>query len=318
VITGEKSGTTTITASLNGKTTFQKIEIGTDETYLPDDLILELNLPTTKMHVNSEMPFSVYLKTFDGVSVRAPYDIEILLESEELLASPNSEILTIKQGDYYAWGILYAHEKIGNTFLRAIHEESGLDIAKSIKISSTLPTALQLSVFPKLIPAEIDRTLDIFVTVVDSEGNPTKTPDDIPLVFLSSEQYPIGDVFDKIAESEKPMIKKGEFGYLLQQQFSIQSLLGNNILIGVTADGYGTATDTFRTVGTSIEGVNNIKRTMNNVFDFGFDIKDYEHTVAVYGLENIPSNATAFFFLLTNYQLLKMMKMMMAYVLMAV
>ena len=299
VTTGEKSGTTTITASLNGKTTFQKIEVGTDKTYLPDDLILELNLPTTKMHVNSEMPFSVYLKTFDGVSVRAPYDIEILLESEELLASPNSEILTIKQGDYYAWGILYAHEKIGNTFLRAINEESGLDIAKSIKISSTLPTALKLSVFPKLIPAEIDRTLDIFVTVVDSEGNPTKTPDDIPLVFFSSEQYPIGEVFDKIAESEKPMIKKGEFGYLLQQKFSIQSLLGNNILIGATAEGYGTATDTFRTVGTSIEGVNNIKRTMNNVFDFGYDVKDYDHTVAVYGLENIPSNATAFF----TYQL---------------
>jgi len=299
VTTGEKSGTTTITASLNGKTTFQKIEIGTDETYLPDDLILELNLPTTKMHVNSEMPFSVYLKTFDGVSVRAPYDIEILLESEELLASPNSEILTIKQGDYYAWGILYAYEKIGNTFLRAIHEESGLDVAKSIKISSTLPTTLKLSVFPKLIPAEIDRTFDIFVTVVDSEGNPTKTPDDIPLVFFSSEQYPIGEVFDKIAESEKPMIKKGEFGYLLQQKFSIQSLLGNNILIGATAEGYGTATDTFRTVGTSIEGVNNIKRTMNNVFDFGYDIKDYDHTVAVYGLENIPSNATAFF----TYQL---------------
>jgi len=299
VTTGEKSGTTTITASLNGKTTFQKIEIGTDKTYLPDDLILELNLPTTKMHVNSEMPFSVYLKTFDGVSVRAPYDIEILLESEELLASPNSKILTIKQGDYYAWGILYAHEKIGNTFLRAINEESGLDIAKSIKISSTLPTALKLSVFPKLIPAEIDRTLDIFVTVVDSEGNPTKTPDDIPLVFFSSEQYPIGEVFDKIAESEKPMIKKGEFGYLLQQKFSLQNLLENNILIGVTADGYGTATDTFRTVGTSIEGINNIKRSMNNVFDFGFDIKNYDHTVAVYGLENIPSNATVFF----TYQL---------------
>ena len=172
---GEKSGTTTITASLNDKTTFQKILIGTDETHLPDDLILELNLPTTKMHVNSEMPFSVYLTTSDGILVRAPSDIEILLENEELLASPNLQVLTLKQGDYYAWGVLYANEKIGNTFLRVIHDESGLDVAKSIKISSTLPTALKLSVFPKLIPAEIDRTLDIFVTVVDSEGNPTKT-----------------------------------------------------------------------------------------------------------------------------------------------
>ena len=30
------------------------------------------------MHVNSEMPFSVYFKTSDGVSVRAPYDVDIL------------------------------------------------------------------------------------------------------------------------------------------------------------------------------------------------------------------------------------------------
>ena len=295
VTTSEKSGKTTITASLNGKTTFQKIEIGTDETYLPDDLVLELNLPTSEMHVNSEMPFSVYLKTLDGVIVRAPNDIMILLEYDEELAYPKSDTLIIHKGDYYAWGILSALEKTGNTFLRAIHEDSGLDVAKSVKISSTLPTSLQLSVYPKLVPAEINRQLDIFVTVVDSKGNPTKTPDDIPLEFFSSEQYPIGEKLSNIVKSEKPMIKKGQFGYLLQDQFSIQSLLGNDILIGVSGVGYGTATDTFRTVGTSIEGVNNIKRTMHNVFEYGFDIKDYDHTVGVYGLENIPSNSTAFF-----------------------
>ena len=299
VITGEKSGKTTITASLNGKTTFQKIEIGTDETYLPDDLNLELNLPTSEMHVNSEMPFSVFLTTSDGVIVRAPSDIDILLDHEEFLASPNSEILTIKQGDYYGWGILSAHERTGNTFLRAFHDESGLDVAKSVKISSTLPTAIQISIFPKLIPAEIDRKLDIFVTVVDSEGNPTKTPDDIPLEFFSSEQYPIGETLVEFNKSEKPMIKKGQFGYLLQEKFSLQNLLENGILIGVTSPGYGTATDTFRTIGTSIEGINNIKRSMNQVFDYGYDIKNYEHTVGVYGLENIPSNSSAFF----TYQL---------------
>jgi len=86
VITGEKSGKTTITANLNGKITFQKIEIGTDDTYLPDDLILELHLPTNEMHVDSEMPFSVYLKTSDGILVRAPNDIEISLKHEKSLA----------------------------------------------------------------------------------------------------------------------------------------------------------------------------------------------------------------------------------------
>lgn len=299
VTVGNQTGKTTITATLNGKTTFQKINVGTDQSYLPDDLSLELNIPTDEMHVNSEMPFSVYLKTSNGVLVRAPHDVTIKLEYENKLGSADSESLTIKQGSYYAWGTFYAHEKTGNTFLRAIHEDSGLDTAKSIHISSTLPTALKLSVFPKMIPAEIDRTLDIFVTVVDSDGNPTKTPDDIPLEFFSSEQYPIGETLSNYVQSERPVIKKGEFGFLLQEKFSLQNLLENNILIGVTAEGYGTATDTFRTVGTSIEGINNVKRTVNNYVDFGYDVKDYQHTVNVFGLDMIPSNATAFF----TYQL---------------
>lgn len=299
VTTGEKSGQTTITATLNGKTTFQKIFIGTDETYLPDDLILELHLPTSEMHVNSEMPFSVFLKTFDGSVVRAPNDISIKFEYEESLASPNNDVLTIKKGDYYAWGVVSAFEKTGNTFLRATYDEAGLDVAKSIKISSTLPTALQLSVYPKMIPAEIDRNLDIFVTVVDSEGNPTKTPHDIPLNFFSSEQYPIGENLAKVVTSEKPVIKKGEFGFLLQEKFSLQNLLANDILIGVTAEGYGTATDTFRTVGESIEIEENVKKSINNVYDFGFNTKNYAKAVSVYGFDKIPSNATAFF----TYQL---------------
>ncbi|MCV0366906.1 MAG: hypothetical protein K5798_06570 [Nitrosopumilus sp.] len=299
ITTGEKSGKTTITASLNGKTTFQKIEVGTDETYLPDDMTLELNMPTTEMHVNSQMPFTVFFKTADDTIVRAPNDIEIVLEHNDLLASPDSDTLIIKKGNYYAWGVLTSHEKTGNTFVRAIHEESGLDVAKSIKISSTLPASLKLSVHPKLIPAEFDRALDIFVTVVDSDGNPTKTPEDIPLEFFSNEQFPIGDVLVGISKSEKPMIKKGEFGYLLQEKFSLQNLLKNDILIGVSSKGYGTATDTFRTVGESIEEGNKLKRTMKNVFNFGFDVKDYGNTVNVFGIENVPSNATAFF----TYQL---------------
>ncbi|MFB5636507.1 MAG: hypothetical protein ACE5RB_07735 [Nitrosopumilus sp.] len=294
ITTSDKSGSTTITANLNGKITFQKIEIGTDETYLPDDLILELNLPTNKMHVNSEMPFTLFLKTDDGVIVRAPNDVDIVLEYDDLLATTDSKILTIKKGNYYTWGTIYAHEKVGNTFIRAIHTDSGLDVAKSIQISSTLPTSLKLSIFPKLIPAEFDRTLDIFVSLVDSDGNPTKTPHDIPLDFFSSEQYPIGENLDKISQSEKPTIKKNQFGYLLQQKYSLQNLLKNDILIGVSSVGYGTATDTFRTVGKSIELDQNQRST-----DYNFDEKDYDATVNVFGLDKIPSNATAFF----TYQL---------------
>ncbi len=90
------------------------------------------------------------------------------------------------------------------------------------------------------------------------------------------------------------MIKKDQFGYLLQQKYSLQNLLENDILIGVSSEGYGTATDTFRTVGESIE-LDQRQRTT----DYNFDDKDYDSTVNVMGLDKIPSNATAFF----TYQL---------------
>ncbi|MFB5606118.1 MAG: hypothetical protein ACE5R7_07505, partial [Nitrosarchaeum sp.] len=153
VTTGNLTGNTIITANLNSKIAFQKIYVGNTEAHLPDDIILELNLPTNEMHVNSKMPFSVYLRTSDGFVVRAPFDIDVDLEYEKSLGSPNSDIMTIKKGEYYAWGTFETNEKIGNTFLRAIQNESNLDTAKSVKISSTLPTSLSIDVFPKLISA---------------------------------------------------------------------------------------------------------------------------------------------------------------------
>jgi hypothetical protein len=67
-------GVTTITATLNDKVSFTDITVGTEGNFLPDDVVLELNIPTSKMHVNSVMPFSVYLRTLEGEIVRAPYD----------------------------------------------------------------------------------------------------------------------------------------------------------------------------------------------------------------------------------------------------
>ncbi|QUC65259.1 hypothetical protein NsoK4_03120 [Nitrosopumilus sp. K4] len=276
--TGILSGTTTITAELNGKIDFKEIEIGTESTQLPDDMVLELNLPTDKMHVNSEMPFSVYLKTLDGYVIRAPYDVEVIIDYEKTLAIPDSDKLVIKKGDYYAWGILKTNNKVGNTFLRAIQVENQLDTAKSIHVSSTLPTSLSISVFPKLIPAEIDRTVNIFVSLLDSDGNPAVAAHDIPLKFFSNEQNKIGDKLDSMMKEIKPVIKKGEFGFNLKQKIDVFDLVANDLMIGVSSEGYGVATDTFFTAGDTI----NIESSEIN-----------SRGVKIFGLEKIPSNATA-------------------------
>ena len=277
VSTGILGGETTITATLNGKTTFQKIQVGNNETHLPDNITLELNLPTNEMHVNSEMPFSVYLKTFDDQVVRGPFDIDVFLDYEELLAFPDSEKLTIRQGEYYAWGTLTTNDKVGNTFLRAIQNESGLDTAKSIRISSTLPSSLQIEIFPKMIPVEIDREIDIFVSVIDSDGNPTISPEDIPLKFFSNDQYSVGDKLDETMKQMKTVIKKGEFGFHLRQELNLHSSPTNNIMIGASAEGYGIATDTFSTVGESL----NIDSE-----------KIIERGVKIFAPSQIPSNST--------------------------
>ena len=278
VTTGALIGNAIITATFNSKTSFQKIQIGNVETHLPDDLILELNMPTDEMHVNSKMPFSVYLRTYDGYVIRAPFDIDVNLEYEKSLATPNSDVLTIKKGNYYAWGTLETHEKVGNTFLRAIQEESNLDTAKSVKISSTLPTSLAINVFPKLINADVKKQLDIFVSVTDSDGNPTITPEDIKLNFFSNDQYSVGDKLDKTMKEVKTVIKKGQFGYYLRQNLDLSNLLANDIKIGVSAEGYGIATDTFSTVGKSINIDNN---------------KITEKDIQLFIPERIPSNATS-------------------------
>jgi len=249
VMTKTVTGETFITATLNDKSDFQKIEVGNAETHLPDDLVLELNIPTENMHVNSIMPFSVYLKSLDGNVIRAPFDIDVNLEYEKSLASPSTDVLTIKKGTYYAWATFETYGKVGNTFLRAIQSETGLDTAKKIKISSTLPASLKINVFPKLVSADFDQELDIFVSVVDSDGNPTITPNDIPLNFFSDNRYPVGEKLDDTMQKSKMVIKKGQFGFYLQEKLNLFKVIKNDISIGVSAEGYGVDSDKFSTVG---------------------------------------------------------------------
>jgi hypothetical protein len=294
IISGD-AGKTTITAELDDKIDFKDITFGIGDNSLPDDLVLKLGLPSSQMHVNSKMPFSVYLTTNDGVVVRAPYDIEITLAYEKTLATPNTDKLIIKQGENYAWGTINTYEKIGNTFIQVIQDEIQLDAVENISISSTFPTSLEIEVFPRLIPAEIDRNIDVFVSLRDSSGNPTVAHRDIPLEFFSDEQDYVGDELDDTMKEQKMVIKKGEFGYHFSQNLDLIGLLKNNIVIGVTAEGYGVATDTFSTVGEPIsvenKRVSDVSILSSDRVISGTDDK----VIQFFGPKQIPSNSTAYF-----------------------
>jgi hypothetical protein len=289
------NGKTTITATLSDQTGFTDILVGSDESQLPDDLVLELNLPTDKMHVNSVMPFSVFLRTSDGTVVRAPYDMDVMIDFEKSLAVPNNDTLTIKAGEYYAWGTISTGEKVGNAFLRAIQSETQLDTAKSIEITSTLPAALSINIYPYLIPAEIDRNLDIFVSVVDSNGDPTLADEDIPLKFFSNNQDFIGEELDDAMDELNMVIKQGEFGYHFRLNVDLIGLVSNDLLIGVSSAGLGTAIDKFQTVGESIS-VEDKRISDNSLLSSDRKIEPTDRkAVQIFGPLRVPSNATAIF-----------------------
>ena len=245
--TGDKNGETIISTLFNDKIDFKKFQVGGSDNSMPDDIHLKLALPTNNMHVNSEMPFSVYLQTDEGTIIRAPYDIDLNLEYESSLLFPNVSNLQIKEGEYYAWGVINTNDEVGNGFLRASFERFEVDVAENIHITSSLPVALSIEVFPKQISADAERTIDVFVSLVDSDGLPAVTPEDIPIELFSDDNK-VGNKLDDRMKVGDVVIKKGEFGYHFREKMNLAGFDDDEILVGASAEDLGIALAYFEPV----------------------------------------------------------------------
>lgn len=245
--TGDKDGETTISTLFNDKIDFKNFKVGGADDSMPDGISLKINFPTNNMHVNSEMPFSVYLQTSDGEIIRAPYDIEIDLSYEKTLLHTSTDKLIIKKGTYYAWGIINTYEEVGNGFLRASFNRLGIVTSENIKITSSLPVALAINVFPEKVSADANRNIDVFVSLVDSDGLPAVTPVDVALELFSDEDS-VGRKLDDRMKHSDVVIKTGEFGYYFREKMNLAGFEGRQILIGVSAKDLGIATDQFEAV----------------------------------------------------------------------
>jgi hypothetical protein len=274
--TGDKNGETIISSLFNDKIDYKTFHVGGIDDSMPDDVSLKINLPTHNMHVNSEMPFSVFLQRNDGEIIRAPYDIEINLDYENSLLFTNVDELVIKKGTYYAWGIINTHNQIGNGFLRASFDRLGINVAENIEITSSLPASLVIDVFPKQISADVVRTIDVFVSLQDSEGLPAVTPKDIKLKLFSDDDR-VGKKLDERMEQTEVEIKKGEFGYYFQEKINLSGYEGKKILMGASAEDLGIAMGEFKAV-----------RPLN--FD---DPLAENKTLNIFVSNQMPSNTTA-------------------------
>jgi len=245
--TGDKNGETIISTIFNDKIDFQKFKVGGSDNSMPDGIRLKMSLPTHDMHVNSEMPFSVYLQTEEGNIIRAPYDIDIDLEYERSLLFPNVDNLKINEGEYYAWGVIYTNDEVGNGFLRASFERLEIDVAENIEITSSLPVSLKIEVFPKLISADAERTIDVFVSLVDSDGLPAVTPEDVPIELFSDDDN-VGNKLDDRMKLGDVVIKTGEFGYHFREKMNLAAFEEGEILVGASAEDLGIALSNFEPV----------------------------------------------------------------------
>lgn len=241
-------GQAKIFASYGDQTVFDMISVGDRDVDITNDLHLVINLPTSEMNVNSQMPFSLYLENSEGVVAQAPFDIPVSIEYEESLVTVESHDLIIKKGNSYVWGTITTKDKVGNAFVRASSDKLGADEAKEIKISSSAPASLAVHIFPEQIPATLTRDIEIIVSLIDSDGLPTLAQQDVKLEFFSDDVSVDNQLDKKIKEqSLDGLIRKGEFSYHFSPSLDFFKE-NQTITIGASTKGLGVATDTFDTV----------------------------------------------------------------------
>ncbi|HXV46915.1 MAG TPA: carboxypeptidase-like regulatory domain-containing protein [Nitrososphaera sp.] len=236
------------------------------------DIKLVINLPSEKMQVASEMPFSIYFEN-GGNIVQAPKDITVELDYESSLIDLDSDSLVIMKGSYYATAIIKTLQKSGNAFIKATAEAdtSGklISTVTNVEISQTQPVSLKVHVFPDKVGLN-ENNIDIFVGVLDASGRPTLAAEDIKLDLFSS-AYQLSGIDDVSA-----VIKKGEFGFYTRQYMNFYS--AQIVTIGASAQGLGAGTTTFEVLEDTL--------SISNP-------KALDKMLKVFTVQNMPSDASA-------------------------
>ena len=247
IYTHNVTGQARIFATYNDNSASNDLSVG-EQDFTENNLRLTINLATSEMNVNSQMPFSMYLTNVNGTITPAPFDIPIFLEYEQNLIGVELHDVSIKKGNSYIWGTIHTKDKVGNAFLRATSDKLSFDVAKEIRISSSLPSSLAVNIFPEKVPATVKRDVEVIVSLVDSDGLPTLAQEDINVNFFSDDVTINNQIDKKIKDdSFKGIIKKGEFSLRFTPKLDFFKE-NQTITIGAATKGLGVATDSLDTV----------------------------------------------------------------------
>jgi len=272
-----KEGSSIITAEFQNQVLLQEIFVGGEfVNEVLQDVGLEIHMPSAKTLINSKIPFSVFMQS-NGTALQAPKDILVTLEyHESLLKIPSDEII-IKKGTYYALSTFETLGNEGNAFLRAKTLQPILDTIENIKVTSTKPAELFITILPEEI-AHTENNIDFFIGLLDTEGNPTLAQENIS-VNIFSDQAEFERSINESIQPKGVTIKKGEFGYHLRHNYIFQTLPNDiTIMVGVSTAGLKIGTDTFELLEQPLSAG---------------DEKAMEPVIEVFTVEKMPLGAKA-------------------------
>lgn len=279
-ITTGSIGESEISALFGNQIVSKNFIISDARSQIPSDVKLVINPPSKNMQIGSEMPISIYLE-HQGSVVQAPRDVTISLDYQRSLIDLSSSKVTITKGNYYALVNVRTLEKSGFAFIKASTiDEPLLSTVAVIEIAMTQPASLKTYVFPDRIGPS-DKTIDIFVALLDASGSPTVAPNDIDLDLFSNSLGVTG------INNVNAIIKKGEYGYHLKQSVSFfpkQAQAGDtesgivNVVIGASSPGLGASSAPFTVMPEDLAPDN---------------IKAGEKIIRVFTVDRMPSDANA-------------------------
>ena len=233
VISKYNEGVVWITSSFDDKKTEIMFQVGSNSSLLPSDASLVLSLPTKKMHVNSQIPITLFINSTQGSILQAGNDLNISLEFSSELIDIDKKQLILKKGDYFTSSTISSKDVTGNAFVKANLDDSEISTVSHIEITSSKPSSLDLHVFPQLLTEYSDRKVDIFVGLKDDDGFPVLATEDIFLGITADTQILSNSI--KQTDSD-PVIKEGMFGIHLQPKHVFQDFPQNHTVTVVAED----------------------------------------------------------------------------------